>query len=198
TEAVYKVLDHTEQKAVIPGHFQKHELDAVWSDFSYMDVFEQLLALMENFELCYQLPDNKEEYIVPQLLFSDKPEYEWSDSDQLRLHYKYTFMPKGIVTRLIVRLHSMIAEQATVWQRGAIFKLDGARAEVSERFRDKEIHIKVKGENRKELMTIITHEIDLINSTFDFGERLRVAQKIPCNCADCIGKVEPYFFEKQV
>ncbi len=185
TEAVYKVLDHTKEQAQVAGHFHRTELDQIWQGNQYVDVFDELLRLMELFELCYPLPHQPDEFIVPALLSPDKPVYDWEEKDQLQLRYKYDFMPKGIVTRLIVRLHRYIADQATVWQRGAIFGYPNATADVTERYRDKEIRIKVKGANRKAMMTIIAKEIDEINSTFDFDEDLSVSKLIPCNCERC-------------
>ncbi|MCB0855796.1 MAG: hypothetical protein KDD63_26425, partial [Bacteroidetes bacterium] len=198
TNAVYKVLDHTRAFANILGHFHRDELDTIWADGNYKGVFDEMLTLMQKFELCYALPDKPDEYIVPQLLSPDKPVYAWKDKNQLKLHYTYTFMPKGIVTRLIVRLHRYIKDQETVWQRGAVFEYEGARAEVNELYRDKTIHIKTQGSNRKALMAIITHQIDEINSTFGFDDRLKVNQLIPCNCPQCKKSEAPYFFLKDV
>ncbi|MEM7510961.1 MAG: COR domain-containing protein, partial [Bacteroidota bacterium] len=198
TGAVYKVLDHTAKKKGAAGRFLKEELEQVWSDLSYQDVFDQLLALMEKFELCYELPGNKEEFIVPKLMPNDHPGYTWKDENQLHVQYHYTFMPKGIVTRLIVRLHELIEDQSSVWKRGAKFQLRNTEAEVKEIYRDKQIHIKVKGNDRKELLGMIMKEIDAINGTFDFGERLKVEKLIPCNCPECINSSTPHFYKYSV
>ena len=153
---------------------------------------------MEKFELCYELPGKKEEYIVPKLMPNDHPGYEWNDEDQLQVQYHYTFMPKGIVTRLIVRLHELIEDQSSVWKRGAKFQLRNTEAEVREVYRDKQIHVKVKGNDRKELLGMIMKEIDAINDTFDFGERLTVEKLIPCNCPECINSSTPHFYKYSV
>ena len=149
TNAVYKVLDHTKEHASVKGHFRREELDKIWRDGGYEGVFDEMLALMESFELCYSIPHKPDEFIVPQLLSSDKPTYTWDEKDQIELRYTYTFMPKGIVTRLIVRLHRYIKNQATVWQRGAIFEYEGSQAEVSELYHNRFIQIKAKGETER-------------------------------------------------
>ncbi|MEM9723337.1 MAG: COR domain-containing protein, partial [Bacteroidota bacterium] len=172
--------------------------DEIWKEGGYNGVFDEMLTLMERFELCYALPNSPNEFIVPQLLSPDKPSYNWDDINQIRLHYRYTFMPKGIVTRLIVRLNRLIVDQKTVWQSCVVFESEGAQAEVSELYHNRYIHIKSKGINRKALMTIITHQIDEINSTFDFDEQLKVSQLIPCNCTTCKQAESPYFFPKEV
>ena len=184
TNAVYKVLDHTRAHALRPGHFSKEDLNTIWHEEMYADVFEELLVLMEKFELCYELP-RRGNYIVPQLLPQDQPDYTWNEPAKLQVRYKYTFLPKGIVTRLIVRLHNYVEEQDTVWKRGAVFSYQGSQAEVIERFREKEIHIKAKGPDPKALVTIILKEIDELNATFDFDERLSVDKLIPCMCDTC-------------
>lgn len=196
TDAVYKVLDHTrEQKRI--GHFEKEDLDRVWAGLEYADVFDELLTLMEKFELCYQVP-NTETFIVPQLLPEDRPQYVWTDDEQLQLQYRYDFLPKGIVTRVIVRLHRLIREQETVWMRGAVFyKGSNTKAEVIEHFRDKTIHIKVQGSQRKELLTIIAYQIDEINETFHFHGKSQVHQLIPCNCRECLKLAVPNFYKRE-
>ena len=197
TNAVYKVLDHTKGFADVPGHFHRHELDEIWAEGGYSDVFDEMLVLMERFELCYPLRDKPDEYIVPKLLSPDTPPNTWEKEDQIQMHYKYDFMPKGIVTRLIVRIHRYIKDQSTVWQRGAVFEFkEKSKAEVRELFRDQEIHIKSKGPNRRALMTLITEEINAINATFDFDEERPVKQMIPCNCPTCIQDDKPHFFQK--
>ena len=198
TDAVYKVLDHTRDHSDTPGRFNKDDLNDIWTDLTYQDMFDHLLALMQKFELCYILPRKNHQYIVPALLSPDRPNYLWDSQEQLQIRYNYTFMPKGIVTRLIVRLNNLIDDQSKVWKRGAIFNYEDSEAEVAELYRDRCIHIKAKGLNRKKIISIIAHEIDEINKTFDFDERLKVAQLVPCNCNECNDSTIPYFFPKIV
>lgn len=173
TNAVYRVLDHTKQQNKA-GHFSKEDLQQVWDCEDYLDYADELLQLMERFELCYPVAEDKNLYIVPQLLPGDKTSYNWDDKGNLQLVYAYDFLPKGIVTRLIVRLHKSLENQQHVWKRGAIFQYDQTRAEVIENQRDKRITIKAKGWNTRGLVSIIAKEMDEINSTFHFNERMKV------------------------
>ncbi|MEL6672175.1 MAG: COR domain-containing protein [Bacteroidota bacterium] len=198
TNAVYKILDHTREPEQMPGHLTQADLNRIWSDPRYRDATDELVTLMEKFELCYPLPGKRGEYIFPQLLSQDKPAYSWSKADQLQYHYVYGFMPKGIVTRLIVRLQRYIQHQDTVWRRGAVFAYVGAEAEVIEDYQERRIEIKTTGTNRKDFLSIITHEINGINSAFDFDERTKVSELIPCNCSGCNAEENPYFFTKEV
>ena len=97
---------------------------------------------MEKFELCYPAPEQKSLYIVPSLLPDNAPEgYTWpSATTDLQLSYEYSFMPKGIITRLIVRQHARLKSPPVVWKRGAVFTIEGASAELVEGYRDKRIH----------------------------------------------------------
>ena len=197
TEAVYKVLDHTKgQKR--SGHFHRDDLDKVWADNSYEDVFDELLALMERFGICYQLPEDENEFIVPLLLPGDRPEFEWEAKNHIELRYKYDFMPKGIITQLVVKLHDIIENQEKVWKRGSVFKHNGdATALAFEDPRQKEIVIQAEGKFARDLMTVIVREVDGINDTFHFSDRMQVHKMIPCNCQECLGASYPHFYDYQ-
>ena len=196
-DAIYNVLDHTREQERT-GYFSREDLKQLWKESSYRRVFDELLALMQisGFELCFEVP-KEDLFIVPQLLPADKPEgYAWQAGDQeLALRYAYDFMPKGIVPRLVVRLHAHLADEGMLWKRGAVFIREGATAEVVEHFRDNYIHIRVKGQNRRRLLTIIAFQLDQINATFHFSERMNVHQLIPCNCREC-RRDKPYYFRK--
>ncbi|MEQ1746933.1 MAG: COR domain-containing protein [Saprospiraceae bacterium] len=198
TRAVYNVLDHTRKKGD-NGHFTRADLDAVWHCAEYEDYFEELLLLMEKFELCYLAPEQKGLYIVPSLLPDDPPEgYIWGGSTVLQLHYQYTFMPKDIIARLIVRQHHLLESPPVMWKRGAVFGENGARVEVLESHRDKRITLRSDsgGGHAKELIGTIARDLDAINRGFHFNERMLVEQKIPCHCAVCKDLPVPHFFSR--
>ena len=114
TDAVYRALD---DKVLFANHgrFVPTDLERLWPDKRH-----ELLRLMMRFQLCYQIPD-KDEYIAPQLLPVNQPAYGWPSTANLVVRYEYDFMPKGLVTRLIVALHHRIADQELVWRSGVIF-----------------------------------------------------------------------------
>jgi GTPase SAR1 family protein len=191
TTAFYKALDTQEIKENL-GRFSRAQLDAIWDDFQYIEMRDELLQLMMKFKLCYQIPGTNNEYIVPQLLDDNQPEYAWNESENLLLRYQYEFMPKGILTRLIVEMHKFIEAQILVWKSGVVLTNSTARAEVIEFYHNREIHLRVNGKRPKELLTVVTHEIDKINDTF---ERIQVQKLIPCNCSVCDGSQKPHFYQ---
>jgi len=128
TDAVYKVLDN---RPVIRnlGRFTRGDLADIWAAPEYQDMRDELLRLMINFRLCYQIPGT-DTYIAPQLLSEDQPAYDWDEANNLVLRYTYVFMPKGITSQFIVAIHPLIVGQTCLWRSGVVLEKDGARAEV--------------------------------------------------------------------
>ena len=191
TTAVYKVLDN---KTVINnrGCFTKEKLADIWNDREYSDMQDELLQLMMQFKLCYPIPNNPGKYIAPQLLKVDPPdEYNWDKSNNLILRYKYEFMPKGILTRFIVETHPFIEEQKLVWKSGVVLNKDETRAEVIENYNQKEIKVRVSGNRKKELLAVVTHELEKIHNSF---ERLQYQTLVPCNCRECVENENPFAY----
>ncbi len=190
THAVYKVLDNKGVKRNL-GKFTYSDVSKIWQDSQYNNVQGELLELMLKFKLCYELNNQKQTYIAPQLLDSKSPQYEWNINDNLFLRYEYDFMPKGILTRFIVEMHHYI-EEPKVWRSGVILKRDNTWAEVIETYHRREIKIRLSGTNKGGFLEVITEKLDEINQSY---ERLRVKKMIPCNCAVCKNSQEPHFYD---
>ncbi|MDJ0899500.1 MAG: COR domain-containing protein [Xenococcus sp. MO_188.B8] len=192
TDAVYKVLDN---KQVInkQGHFTRDDLKNIWHEDKYALVSGELLELMKKFQLCYEIPDSKDTFIAPQLLSENQPEYDWDESNNLILRYAYPdFMPKGIITRFIVIMHQYIEQQKYVWKTRVILNKENTKAEVIENYGKREIRIRVVGNNKRNFLTIITHEIDKINDSY---KRWNYRKLIPCNCETCKNSQDPFAYE---
>ncbi|BAY24777.1 Miro domain-containing protein [Calothrix sp. NIES-2100] len=190
TTAVYKVLDN-ENVVKNLGCFTQDNLKDIWKDDEYADMRDELLQLMMRFKLCYPIPNNPSNYIAPQLLDINQPDYTWEKSNNLILRYKYEFMPKGIITRFIVETHPWIEQQKLVWRSGVVLNKDQTRAEVIENYNLKEIKIRVTGNRKKELLAVVTHELEKIHKSF---ERLQYNTLVPCNCQSCEGSTTPYSY----
>ena len=192
TDAVYKVLDN---KIVIKnnGRFTRNDLNNIWGTPEYSTMRDELLQLMMKFKLCYEIPGEKGIYIAPQLLSENQPHYDWNENYNLLIRYDYEFMPKGILLQLIVALNKMIWGQ-TVWRSGVLIEKDKTRAEVIELYDRRQIRVRVVGMHKKELMTIVLHELDKIHATY---KRLKYDKLIPCNCVECLENSEPYFYKYQ-
>lgn len=91
----------------------------------YAEMHPELLALMQRFELCYELRDSQPPtWLAPQLLPPSKPEglAEWGQPEDLVLRYCYAFLPKGIISRMTVRLHRFVHDPELAWVTGVLFK----------------------------------------------------------------------------
>ena len=195
TDAVYKVLDN-KQVVNNQGRFSRNDLKNIWYEEKYASMRGELLELMKKFQLCYEIPYSKDNFIAPQLLSENQPEYKWNKNNNLILRYAYPdFMPKGIITRFIVAMHQYIDEQKYVWKTGVIFNQDNqdqTKAQVIEYYGKREIIIRVCGKNKRDFITIISHELDKINNSF---KRLKYQKLIPCNCSSCKNSHNPFAYE---
>ncbi|MBD3559660.1 CHAT domain-containing protein, partial [Planktothrix sp. FACHB-1355] len=190
TTAVYKVLDNKKVKENL-GRFTQNDLEDIWHENEYADMRDELLHLMMRFKLCYPIPNSPNTYIAPQLLDINQHEYNWDETNNLILRYEYEFMPKGILTRFIVETHPWIEQQKLVWRSGVILNKDQTRAEVIENYNQREIKIRVSGNRKKELLAVVTHELEKIHQSY---ERLQYNTLVPCNCNSCKGSQEPYSY----
>jgi internalin A len=196
TSAVYQVLETPLVKENY-GRFSLDHLAIIWSDAEYEDLRDELLHLMLRFKLCYQIPGDQGEYIAPHLLSPDQPDYAWDATNNLVLRYQYDFMPKGILTRFIVEQHRLIEQQTQVWKSGVILTHGQARAEVIEYYRHSsgEIRVRITGRDRKELLTILNHELQKIHASY---ERLQYSTLIPCNCTHCRSHPIPHEYRLEI
>jgi internalin A len=197
TDAAYAVLDNAKVIANF-GRFTHEDLSQIWNSKEYREMHAELLELMQKFQLCYKIPQTQDSYIAPQLLSKTQPNYSWEDRNNLILRYTYDFMPKGIVSKFIVSMHEDIEKDSQskqiVWRSGVIIDQKNSRAEIIENYDRREIKIRVSGKSKRDLLTVVTHELDKIHNSYK-----RLADKyqklIPCNCNTCKGSQNPHFYE---
>jgi hypothetical protein len=131
----------------------------------------ELLALMQRFELCYLLLDSTPPtWLAPQLLPPGKPAMltDWarSDGSDLVLRYRYEFLPKGIISRLTVRMHHFVRDPSNAWTTGVLFERDGTFVLVELLPAGDEIELRARGPERKGLLTAIATSLDSLNASF--------------------------------
>ncbi|HLO84221.1 MAG TPA: COR domain-containing protein [Nostocaceae cyanobacterium] len=189
TDAVYKVLDNSQVIENL-GQFNHQDLEQIWQEDKYANMRPELLRLMMNFKLCYEIPNRPGQYIAPQLLSPNQSDYDWDEPDNLLLRYEYEFMPKGIITRFIVEMHRWIEGQ-NVWRTGVVLSKDQAQAEVIELYHKREIRIRVSGKRKRNFLVTVMYELEKIHSSY---ERLKYQPLVPCNCTTCKGSQTPHFY----
>ncbi len=196
TEAVYKILfDHDIIES--GGTFNNKNIERVWHQDIYKSKHSELLQLMLNFELCFEI-DETRQYIIPELLpdKSSADQKYWTEisskgKELLRFEYRYDFMPKGIISRLIVRMNKYIHKRQN-WKSGVILKNGDSLAEITETIDKRVLKIRITGNDRLETLSIIRGYINKLNDTF---ENLSVDEMVPCNCAECNKNEVPIFFK---
>lgn len=203
-DALYVVLQDNKIETD-RGMFEVSYVDSLWEKAGYsLTDCDILLGLMQKgkFEIAYKLKENK--FIVPILLpYKPEVEYKLSGVNEIQTIVEYKFMTKGIVPRLIVRLHKSILskdEQQIVWNKGVLLSHHNSIAEVVEKEQAKQISIKVSGENavhNKEILTIIRNEITGIHYEW-FDNRLKYEELVPCVCDVCKKAVEKQFYRLSV
>ena len=189
--AVYTILesDHVKKNK---GRFSKKWMFGLWQkkDHSFAECNKLLnLMLKNNFELCYPIDSGgAEAYIAPQLLPSIRPEYPWPEKDNLHFRYQYQFMPKGIITRLIVRLNHLIAQrdgEDLVWEKGVVLSWQGVTGQVTEEITKHEglkvINMVLAGppHGQKEFLSLLRAEIRRIHEKSFKGINVKEMVPIP-------------------
>ena len=121
-DAVYSILVHP-KLSDNAGIFRINEIYEIWKKKGYgIDDCDKLFRLMlkDKFDLCFKLEGERETYRTPIHLPNVAPEYDWDMSNNLQFRYQYSFMPKGMLSRLIVKMHNYI-EDGLVWNEGVVF-----------------------------------------------------------------------------
>jgi internalin A len=198
TEAVFKILDDEEVKQRL-GRFTNADCQRLWKESTYVDMHHELLAMMEKFELCYRLADtDAEAWLSPQLLSPSQPEAlaDWHEPTDLVLSYRYQFLPKGMVSRLMVRMHRYVKQPDMAWTTGVLFEHEETTLLVETTDRGNEITLRAKGSEAKALLSVIASALDALNATFK-GLKDKVDRWVPCNCEECQQETTPVLFEQR-
>lgn len=128
TQAVFRILDDETVKGRL-GRFTNEDCQRLWPDECYRDMHLELLALMQKFELCYELPYSEPKtWLAPQLLPAERPSSlaRSGKVGDLVLRYRYEFLPKGMISRLTVRQHRFVLNPEKAWISGVLFERDSS------------------------------------------------------------------------
>src|SRR5271157_3910111 len=198
TEAVFRILDDEIIKKKL-GRFDHEDCARLWKETDYARMHPQLLALMQNFELCYELRDSKPQtWLAPQLLPPAKPTAlaDWGKPEDLVLRYKYDFLPKGMISRLTVRQHRFVHDPKLAWVTGVLFERDKTAVLAQILEKGSEIELRARGAESKALLSVIAADLDALNDSFQ-GLRDKVDKRIPCKCKVCSTAAVPEFFAQK-
>ena len=216
TEAVFRILDDELVKQQ-RGRFSQADCERIWLDSQYADMHAELLGLMVKFELCYPLGGAGEfksvvgnasrgsdvaygecRWLAPQLLSPSKPQEldKWAAPSDLVVSFRYTFLPRGLVSRLMVRQHRFAKQLDLSWAHGAFFEHDGTAVLVEETTKGNEIEIRARGPENKALLSVLATELEALNDTFK-GLKGKVEKWVPCICPKCRATTDPDMFRQK-
>ncbi len=196
-DGVYNVLD-TRSIEHRHGRFDDGDLKNIWSATKYRGKRPELLALMKNYQICFELPVAGN-YIAPELLSANPAHYEpLKKVGRLTFIYRYAFMPAGLISRLIVKLHHHLDGKG-FWRHGLVAKFGDARAVVIEDDQTRQIRIDIEGaaDAKRDLLAIIRKEFEDIYH--EFNRNIEYEERIPCHCQSCRAMIEseeePHYFD---
>ncbi len=198
TDAVFRILDDETVKKSL-GRFTGEDCARLWTGSAYARMHPELLKLMQRFELCYEMRDSQPQtWLVPQLLPPEKPKgpADWGKPEDLVLRYRYDFLPKGIISRLTVRLHRFVRDPEMAWVTGVLFEREGTAVLLEILANGSEIELRARGPEARALLSVIAADLDALNESFQ-GLRDKVHKLIPCNCGTCRTAPVSEFFDQK-
>ncbi len=187
TNAVYKILDYNPVRNA-NGILKADWLTEIWDSELYPSATHSILMnIMNRFELSYELK-GKNSYLVAELLPNKYLQIFWNPVEEIKLSYRYDFLPTGILTRFIVLIHDYIIKDKNDMpicsREGVYISYKKSKALVLLNIADKKIDISVDGENQRDFLSIISYQFDLINSKIN---SISFKKEVPCSCSqDCI------------
>lgn len=85
-----------------------------------------IFEAMRRYKLCYFLPRDPDQLIIPALLPSDMKQHGFATANALEFHYQFeSFLPTHLISELIVECHQDIASRDgvdMVWQHGVLLE----------------------------------------------------------------------------
>ena len=176
TNGVYTIIN-SEHLAETQGILDlRHLPDLLDPDTYPRERHQYLVALMKKFELCYELEGSR--VLIPDLLRQTTPAFDLQDESPLRfvIDYRY-YLPRSIMPRLIVKLHSDIDGELR-WRKGIVLKNCRfcCSASVICDYDRRDIRITISGERRREYLQIIRYFLDEIHVKF---EELEFIERVP-------------------
>ena len=198
TNAFYRLIDNKKIQTD-NGRFLFSDLSRIWNiDVHPVDKHLELIRLIENFELCFNIVGSRE-YILPELLQSTPnylPVYTTKKGDT-KFDYIFNFMPSGIMTRFICR-NFLSIEKNIFWKNGVVIRYEESLALITEDILNKKISILINGDDRTALLGVIRKEFNFIFDTLKLSNDSEYFEMVPCNCDYCTESIKPHFFKFNV
>ena len=166
------------------------------------------LMTKNNFDICYEATEGN--YVAAQLLPENRPpQYIWhKHAGALQFRYQYPIMPKGLMSRLIVRLSEYIEKRdeiEVVWKKGVILSIPTDKNNPESRCRVlmyeddaesksglRQIIIEVMGTpqgHRKHALQRVREEVESLHKKW--FRSIKPDEMVPCCCSECVESDTP-------
>jgi len=179
TEGVYKIINSKllAEKAGILKLDRLGEILAKSKKDKYYyppDKYRFVIELMMKFELCYKIDSST--ILVPDLLDVEIPDFDFAEKNPLKLIISYDFLPRSVMPRFIVKMHSNIDKDLR-WRKGVVLCDDSfnSRAVIRADDDEKRIYISVNGDQKRDYYAVIRHSLFEINDSF---EKLKAVERL--------------------
>ncbi|MCX6579598.1 MAG: leucine-rich repeat domain-containing protein [Candidatus Aminicenantes bacterium] len=191
TEGVYRIIN-SPSLAAQHGLLKKNELSHIINEEKtktcvYMQELENrpytpgeqnyIVKLMQKFELCYVL--DEEIILVPALLDTKEPPLPMPEEPGHSLDFilTYDFLPKSVISRLLVKLHKDLAPGQS-WRTGMVLESDlfHTRALIRADEVEKTIGIHIRGGQKREHLSVVRSALREINKSF---QQMKIEELIP-------------------
>lgn len=168
TDGIYKVVTDTELRDVKQGQVSMAQLRKLlpknrWPSMQHV---QYILDLMRKFDLCFNLENAEELYLVPELLPDSTPRLDdWQPEKCVIYQFQYTVLPHGILPRFITLSHEL-SRDGDRWRTGVILRQKDANALVRADYDLKQISVWVNGkyvDAKRSLLALIKHTFERIH-----------------------------------
>ncbi len=203
TKAIGFVLENratAEREGILPDG----ELYKVWHDHTFPneprydpDIYPFFLRLMEKYDVCYRLPDDRKASLVAQHVPQIRPDLPWLPEDAPQENLRRIAMicameedPPGLVPWMIVRTHDYAVEQGAHhlhWQKG-MFLNHGTHGEAMLEQRGREFHVYAQATYPEYFMNVLQETLQKLITDNWPGLEGRYRFSVPCLTSNCKGR----------
>ena len=179
TNAIYKIL-RSETLKINSGILHKDNLADILDANKYKkEQYIWILDLMRKFGLCFHM-EEESTYLVPFVLNTSQPDIDMSEyEDGLKFRFKYDFLPKNLISRLIVKSNTYI-QNHDYWKDGVILRYEEITSGVIiSDVKNQAINVFISSKNKRarDFLAIIRHFFTEIHAkTFNPREEVPLIQ----------------------
>ncbi|MCB9066286.1 MAG: COR domain-containing protein [Calditrichia bacterium] len=174
TEAVGRVLS-IKTPFPNPGILKAKDIQQMIQPLGYSrSHLPFFIDLMKRFELCFDVEDETDRvYMVPHWLSDQSQNATWDFAHSLIFQYRYNFLPKNLVAKVVARLYPFI-QPDTLWQNGFIVRDGNNAALVEMNAYDNSITFWVNGRRttRRDFLSRVTAHFEYLHALFPMIEVL--------------------------